>query len=312
MNLRAARIGLRVGLRVGLRIGLRVTAPAALAVLLALAVLFGLTGCASGHRQPYSGDEPEVRSLPELEGELRGLAGSGSPLRLVELGRVGQGSFAAPLWLLRFQPAGARRRVLLCAGIHGNEPAGTAWALEWAHHLADSPEAWADTAFDILPLMNPWGWSRNVRFSAGGRDVNRDFASFAIAEARLLRDFLRGQRYQLVLDHHEDPDASGFYLYQYARRDTSAARRVIRRVADGGFPVEQEVSMVILRTRDGLIRAPRWGLWYMRLTRQLSLTNWLRLQGNPRVYTVETPAALPLPDRLRLHRLAFTLLLEDL
>jgi hypothetical protein len=303
MSLRSARVGLRSGLRAGLLLPLPLAASLAMAALL---------GCASGHRQPYSGGEPEVRSLPELERELRVLAGPGSPLRLVRLGEVGQGSFAAPLWLLRFQPAGAARRVLLCAGIHGNEPAGTAWALEWARHLAGAPEAWADTAFDILPLLNPWGWSRDVRFSAGGRDVNRDFAGCATAEARLLRDFLGGQRYHLVLDHHEDPNARGFYLYQYARRDTAAARRVIRRAREGGFPVEQEVSMVILRTRDGLIRAPRWGLWYMRLTRQLSLTNWLRLRGNPRVYTVETPTALPMPDRLRLHRLAFTLLLEDL
>jgi predicted deacylase len=202
--------------------------------------------------------------------------------------------------------------VLLCAGIHGNEPAGTAWALQWARGLASSPEAWADTAFDVLPLMNPWGWSRDVRFSQGGRDVNRDFASFATQEAEILRGFLAGQRYDLVVDHHEDSDARGFYLYQYAMGDDAAARRVIRQARALGFPVEQEVNMVILRARDGLIRAPRWGLWYMRLTRQLSLTNWLRLAGNPRVYTVETPTALPPADRLELHRTAFTMLLEDL
>jgi predicted deacylase len=202
--------------------------------------------------------------------------------------------------------------VLLCAGIHGNEPAGTAWALQWAHGLVGSLESWPDTAFDILPLMNPWGWSRDVRFSRDGRDVNRDFATFASQEAAILRGFLAQQRYDLVVDHHEDPDARGFYLYQYAMPDASAARRVIRQARALGFPVEQEVSMIILRTRDGLIRAPRWGLWYMRLTRQLSLTNWLRLAGNPRVYTVETPTALPAADRLQMHRTAFTMLLEDL
>ena len=99
-------------------------------VIAALAALLALGSCASGHREPYTGSEPEVRSLSGLEAELRALAGPGSALSLVELGRVGQGGFAAPLWLLRFQPEGARRRVLLCAGIHGNEPAGMAWALE--------------------------------------------------------------------------------------------------------------------------------------------------------------------------------------
>ena len=276
-----------------------------------VAALLALGSCASGHREPYSGSEPEVRSLRELETELRALAAPGSALRLVELGRVGRGGFEAPLWLLRFRPAGARRRVLLCAGIHGNEPAAAQWALQWARSLAESPGAWADTAFDILPLLNPWGWSRDVRFSAGGRDVNRDFASFATQEAAILRDFLAGERYDLVVDHHEDPDARGFYLYQYAMRDTVAARRVIQRVRSLGFPVEQEVNMVILRTRDGLIRAPRWGLWYMKASRRLSMTNWLRLEGIPRVFTVETPTALPMADRIGLHRTAFTVLAVD-
>ena len=68
--------------------------------------------------------------------------------------------------------------------------------------------------------------------------------------------------------------------------------------------------MVILRTRDGLIEAPRWGLWYMRASRRLSMTNWLRLEGAAKVYTVETPTSLPLEDRLLLHRMAFEALLS--
>lgn len=38
--------------------------------------------------------------------------------------------------------------------------------------------------------------------------------------------------------------------------------------------------MIILRTDDGVIDAPMWGLRYMRLTDQLSVTNFLRLEGN--------------------------------
>jgi hypothetical protein len=52
------------------------------------------------------------------------------------------------------------------------------------------------------------------------------------------------------------------------------------------FGAERRVRMVILRTRDGLIDAPRWGLKYMRLTGQLSLTNYLRLEHSREVYTI--------------------------
>ena len=78
-----------------------------------------------------------------------------------------------------------------------------------------------------------------------------------------------------------------------------------------GFPIEQEVTMVILRTKDGLIQAPRWGLWYMKGSRRLSLTNWLRLRGIPKVYTVETPTHLRMEERLLLHRTAFEMLVSD-
>ena len=67
----------------------------------------------------------------------------------------------------------------------------------------------------------------------------------------------------------------------------------------------QDVRMVVLRTRDGLIDAPRWGLLYMRLTGQLSITNYLRLENSGEVYTIETPMHLPMKDRVRIHRRAF-------
>ena len=165
--------------------------------------------------------------------------------------------------------------------------------------------------FDIVPLLNPWGWSRDVRYDRDGRDINRDFATFATQEARVFRDIVAGRRYVLAIDHHEDPSGKGFYLYQYAQRDTTATRATIDRVRRLGFAIEQDVSMVILRAKDGLIRAPRWGLWYMKATGQLSITNWLRLGGVDRVYTVETPEVLALEDRVALHRVAFASLAGD-
>ena len=128
---------------------------------------------------------------------------------------------------------------------------------------------------------------------------------------QLVRGLVEGREYDLVIDHHEDPGAAGFYLYQYARRDASATRGAIDAARALGYPIEQDVRMVILRTRDGLIQAPRWGLWYMRLSRQLTITNYLRLENSRLVYTVETPVHLPWADRLALHRLAFEHLVRE-
>ena len=266
--------------------------------------------CASGHREPYSGAEPVVRDLAGFEAELRQAVGAGPRASLAEAGRISTAGFDAPIWLVRIERPGAERRILVCAGIHGNEPAGPAWALELIRSLSADPAAYPGVSFDIIPLCNPWGWSRDVRYDRDGRDPNRDFATFATDAARVVRETTRGQRYDLAIDHHEDPDAKGFYVYQYADPDARPTRALIEEVRAMGFPIEQDVTMVILRTKDGLIQAPRWGLWYMKGSRQLSLTNWLRLQGIPKVYTVETPTLLAFEHRVLLHRTAFDALVQ--
>lgn len=283
----------------------RLAVPAACLALLALAA------CASGHREPYTGAEPAVRDLARFEAELRAAAAAAEGATVGEAGRVSSEGFSAPIWTVSIERPGATRRALVFAGIHGNEPAGPAWALELVRRLVATPADLPDVSFDVVPLLNPWGWSRDVRYNRDGIDVNRDFAEFATQEARAFRDFVAPRRYDFSIDHHEDSAATGFYVYQYAERGTGVTRAAIAKVRALGFPVEQDVSMVILRTRDGLVRAPRWGLWYMKATGQLGSANWVRLRGVPRVYTVETPGAMAIADRITMHRVAFASLAAD-
>jgi hypothetical protein len=281
------------------------------AAVVACLSLLALASCASGSRDPYSGAEPAVRDLGQFEAELRAAIAGAEGVTLSETSPVAWEGFSSPIWMVHVERPGSTKRALVFAGIHGNEPAGPAWALELVRALAADASLHHDVSFDIVPLLNPWGWSRDVRYNRDGRDINRDFATFTTQEARAFRDLVEGGRYDFSIDHHEDPSGKGFYLYQYADRDTRPTRAVIAKVRDLAFPIEQDVSMVILRTRDGLIRAPRWGLWYMKATDQLGSANWVRLTGIPRVFTVETPTALALEDRVRLHRTAFTSLVGD-
>ena len=62
-----------------------------------------LIGCASGHREPYTGQEPSVRNVADFEIRLRHLTDASSRLELLELGRVEYGEFRAPLWVVRFR-----------------------------------------------------------------------------------------------------------------------------------------------------------------------------------------------------------------
>ena len=69
--------------------------------------------------------------------------------------------------------------------------------------------------------------------------------------------------------------------------------------------------MVLLKTQNGIIDAPMWGLKYMQLTGQLSIANYFRLYHSPYVYTVETPTSLALEDRLVMQRTAVDMLIDS-
>jgi hypothetical protein len=162
----------------------------------------------------------------------------------------------------------------------------------------------------MIPIVNPWGWGHDIRFNRNGIDINRDFSSFESREATIIKRFLKDRHYDLMIDLHEDPSAGGFYIYQYGMSNTIIAENLVDTIKKKGYPIEEDVSMVILETENGIIDAPMWGLWYMRLTGQLSLANYYRLNNSRRVYTVETPTSLPMEDRIIMQRAAVEALIN--
>src|SRR5262245_22323182 len=74
------------------------------------------------------------------------------------------------LWWLELKPTrSARCRVILTAGIHGDEPAG----IEAVARFLERPPAWASSFhFTIFPCMNPHGYNHNLRNNYGDLDIN--------------------------------------------------------------------------------------------------------------------------------------------
>ena len=279
--------------------------------LLLLTIL--LSSCASGHREPLPETQTLVRDISPVESRLTSAISSCDRLTMKTIGEVNYGEYKAPVWLVSFSPVEKPAyRVFLCGGIHGNEPASVETMVKMIETIALNPQKYQDISFDIVPVINPWGWCHDMRFNRDGRDVNRDFVSFKCQESRIIKEFMQGKKYDLIIDCHEDPDATGFYLYQYGNPDVSLSRKALEAVRNAGYPIEQDVKMVILKTEDGLIDAPMWGLRYMQLTKQLSITNYFRLNNSQRVYTIETPTRLAMEDRLEMQMMALGMILNSL
>ena len=93
----------------------------------------------------------------------------------------------------------------------------------------------------------------------------------------------------LVLDLREDPEATGFYIWQFGLDSTAASERIVGDLRAKGYPIEADMRKVLFKPRDGIIAAPMWGLTLMRTFDHLTLSGYIRQNTSYVVYSVVTP-----------------------
>lgn len=187
---------------------------------------------------------------------------------------------------------GPRPRVYLSAGIHGDEPAPP-WALLelLAGGYFDDSCTWF-----ICPLLNPTGFLRRSRENFAGIDLNRDYKQPRARETKAHVRWLQHQPgFDLIICLHEDWEAQGFYLYELNPANLPSLAPAMIRAAQAHGPIE---SAAVIDGREaaepGIIRP---------VSDPLLRENWpeaiyLRHHHGPRNYTIETPSALPLEQRI--------------
>lgn len=124
--------------------------------------------------------------------------------------------------------AGAKKTVLVLAGVHGNEHAGL---LAVPRML----EQWKDEGVRLVVVtpVNPVGAAELSRYNAEGYDINRDFVRFYTPEARLVREMYERERPDFVVSLHEGPqDATFMFANRFVTLEI--ARELLAALADGG------------------------------------------------------------------------------
>jgi hypothetical protein len=262
--------------------------------------------------QPQPNDAPAVRDLTSVRKVLQAADTGSAHLLLTEIGQVANPGFTAPMWRVAYRPFQAQlKQVLVLAGIHGDETGGVEYVLSLIGRLQATRVSSARFDMDILPLINPWGWVHDLPFTHGGVDIANDFTRFAAPETRIIRRFLRGKRYDLVLELREDPHAAGFYLRRYALEDAGGSSRVVDRIRAAGYPIESNPGGILLKPQNGVADVPLWSLAFLRSTRQLTVGGYMRQNVGSGVLSVVTPATLPLADRIAMQQMAVEGLLAE-
>jgi protein MpaA len=108
--------------------------------------------------------------------------------------------------------AGRNKRVLISAGIHGDEPAGveTIYSFLKKKEYQKYFDEWEIT---LVPCINPFGYEANTRENNSGIDLNRQFKSTSPPKEVALAQKLFDTPFDLTIELHEDIDSSGYYLF---------------------------------------------------------------------------------------------------
>lgn len=173
-----------------------------------------------------------------------------------------------PVFDVRSRNAGASARLLVLAGVHGNEQAGILAVPEILEAFAH--ERPANVALRVLTPVNPIGAAERSRFNGQGYDINRDFVHFETPEGRLVRRVVTAFRPTFVIALHEGPQDATF-MFTNPEVAPALAHRVLDVVAAKG---------TVLATKDyfGRTLSPA-GLAPPTRTTRMLVALWARVLG---------------------------------
>ena len=213
-------------------------------------------------------------------------------------------------------------KVFLSAGIHGEEPAGVYALLEFINQ--GIARYLNHFSFLILPCINPYGFTRGVRFSQDVFDLNRSFDDVPGApEAAAVKDLLRRfpGPYRLAFDFHETDTympkgrdlsveniPAGVYMYETTRNGQPAlGPPILQGIRDSGYPISQRRFVYGAECHNGLIYTPAPDTpEYPVLPEFKGTLDWYLLKNGltDHFLAVETPTAWPIKRRIAIQKKA--------
>lgn len=199
-------------------------------------------------------------------------------------------------------PDAGKVRAVLSAGIHGDEPAGVEAAMRFIEHIARDQALLERWYFLVFPCDNPYGWEHGTRENYYGQDLNRVFNAYPPQpEVQLITRGIKGRRFDLDYEMHEDYESDGFYLYESdADSAASIGEAIVQEVASFGYKVNLSDSIDGQRAVNGVIKPD------MDDSRdaQIPKAHLVFKETGAKVIMMETPSTyLPMDQRVHIHLL---------
>lgn len=262
-------------------------------------------------------NEFQMRNYNEIALRIKSFGGE-------EIGYVGKTRQKFPLYKLK---KGQGKKILLSAGVHGDEPAGVYALLEFLHHNISEYEK--NFEFTIFPCINPWGFENDDRTNGQAIDLNREFSKSFFDKRIFLNKvkenfliFPHLDQYYFAMDLHEtseswandfDPCTPGqFYLWETCEdKSKRIGQEIIKRVEKQGIIICKWPIINKEKNNGGII-------WYPENCTNpdyIDGTNfeaYLTKYHTRHSFTIETPIKLDLEQRVQAHITSIITALENI
>ena len=190
------------------------------------------------------------------------------------------------------------KRVLISAGIHGDEPSGieTICTLIESGKYKSYLNKWD---LIILPCINPYGYEYNQRENQDNIDLNRMFKiKSPPLEVELTQSIFKLSYFNLTLELHEDCDSYGYYLFQKSNKPfgIQLGYKIIESVNEV-IPINLNKKIDGNPAKDGVIHR----------IKDINEMEWWPMAGyslamkSEHCFTLETPTNLSMHTRVKAH-----------
>ncbi len=247
----------------------------------------------------------------DLSSYLEGLRRAARGFSLREIAEVPYGDRSWPIYHARQPGLSSNKRLLVVAGIHGNEVAGALAAPNILSDVRAHPEIYRGLDLHLIAPANPVGLIRGARYDAYGCDINRDFSGFESIEARAIRDVIEETNPDFILSLHEGPH-DGFFVIATRSTPSLLAIAVATALQSSGVELATHSNLGSRLSVPGVMEEGWFITGAKRLFRIRSLGAYAHQRRIPMLTTEGPWGASDIDSRVRAQMLAVRTVANEL
>lgn len=208
-------------------------------------------------------------------------------------------------YYITIAPKKIQKTILFSAGIHGNEIAGPYAVLKFLSTFKQSKHR-----LIILPIVNPYGFNRDIRYNAEKQDINRRFCSKLDGEAKTAYSVIKKFNPDLFVSLHEWSGRNGYYMYASDISKEKEISLIPKFASENEFKIFDHIRINSECVKNGIIWHPENGYLAKDERNSCTLENQMYKDGIHYLCT-ETPSRAKLSKRVDTQTKIISYIVED-